>query len=264
MEMTAAPAGVALEVRGLSRSFTEKKSGRQLPVLDSLDLVISEGRLTCVVGPSGCGKTTLLRVIAGLVPPTAGEVLVEGRAVSGPGPDRGMVFQEYALFPWRTVLRNVEFGLSLQGTGRERTRARAERYIRTVGLDGCEDLYPRELSGGMKQRVAIARTLAVEPKVLLMDEPFASLDAQTRNGMQEFLVGLWRSTPTTIVFVTHSVDEAVFLGQEVVCLSDRPARVLETFTNDLPYPRNRTGPEFTELRRRVLERLAGSTAAVEP
>ncbi len=247
----------ALELRGLSKSFVEKKSGRGLPVLDSIDLAMAEGRMTCVVGPSGCGKTTLLRVIAGLEPPTAGEVLVEGRQVSGPGPDRGMVFQEYALFPWRTVLSNVSFGLSLQGMGRREARAKADRYVRTVGLEGYEDLYPRELSGGMKQRVAIARTLAVEPKVLLMDEPFASLDAQTRNGMQEFLVALWRRTPTTIVFVTHSVDEAVFLGEEIICLSARPARVLEVFPNGLPFPRNRTGAEFTALRARILERLAG-------
>lgn len=255
MEVGAA-AVPALELRGLGKSFTEEKSGRELRVLDSLDLSMEEGRMTCVVGPSGCGKTTLLRVIAGLEEPTSGKVLVEGAEVSGPGPDRGMVFQEYALFPWRTVMRNVEFGLSLQGYSREGARERAGRYIGTVGLEGCEDLYPRELSGGMKQRVAIARTLAVEPKVLLMDEPFASLDAQTRNGMQEFLVELWRRTPPTIVFVTHSVDEAVFLGEEIVCLSERPARVLESYRNDLPYPRNRTGPGFTALRRRILDQMA--------
>jgi len=165
-------------------------------------------------------------------------------------------FQEYALFPWRTVLRNVTFGLSLKGIPHREAGARADEYLETVGLTGYEDLYPRELSGGMKQRVAIARTLAVQPRILLMDEPFASLDAQTRNGMQEFLVQLWRRTGTSIIFVTHSVDEAVFMGQKIVGLSKRPARMIKTFENDLPYPRNRTAAEFTGLRARILEYLA--------
>jgi NitT/TauT family transport system ATP-binding protein len=252
--------GPVLELRRLSKSFIEKKTGRTLDVLSALDIEVRPGRLTCIVGPSGCGKTTLLRVMGGLEAPTSGEVLLEGRPVRGPGPDRGMVFQEYALFPWRTVLKNIMFGLALKGLPAEEARERARGYMETVGLSGCEDLYPRELSGGMKQRVAIARTLAVEPSVLLMDEPFASLDAQTRNGMQEFLVDLWLKTGTTIVFVTHSVDEAVFLGQDIIGLSRRPARLVERLENTLPYTRSRTDPAFTSLRARILEYLVEEMA----
>jgi NitT/TauT family transport system ATP-binding protein len=247
--------GHALSLRGLSMTFKESKTGKVLEVLDGIDLDIEPGRLTCIVGPSGCGKTTLLRLIGGLEKPTAGEVLFEGEPVTGPGPERGMVFQEYALFPWRTVVKNVSFGLDIEGMGRDEARERADGFLETVGLTGHEDLYPRELSGGMKQRVAIARTLAVEPRILLMDEPFASLDAQTRNIMQEFLVGLWQRTGTTIVFVTHSVDEAVFLGQDIIGLSRRPARVVDRFENKLAHPRSRTTPGFIELRARILKYL---------
>jgi NitT/TauT family transport system ATP-binding protein len=246
-----------LSMHDLSKTFIEKKSGEDLEVLRGVDVEIQAGSLTCVVGPSGCGKTTLLRLIGGLESPTSGELRFEGRPVTGPGPERGMVFQEYALFPWRTVCKNVSFGLELEGMTREEARRKADDYLETVGLSGHDDLYPRELSGGMKQRVAIARTLAVEPKILLMDEPFASLDAQTRNVMQEFLVGLWRRTGTTIVFVTHSVDEAVYLGQDVIGLSRRPAKVVKRFENTLPYPRNRTDMGFIELRAKILDYLTG-------
>lgn len=251
---------LALELRSLEKTYVEKKTGRELKVLDGLDLAVAPGRLTCVVGPTGCGKTTLLRVIGGLEMPTSGEVLLDGRPVSGPGPDRGIVFQEYALFPWRTVLRNVTFGLNMKGVRGREAGAVADRYLEKVGLAGYDNMYPRELSGGMKQRVAIARTLAVEPRILLMDEPFASLDAQTRNGMQEFLVGLWLETGATIVFVTHSVDEAVFLGQDIIGFSRRPARVVERFQNTLPYPRKRTDQAFTDLRARILEYLTKEMA----
>jgi NitT/TauT family transport system ATP-binding protein len=244
-----------LELKSLSKSFIEAKTGNVLEVLSGIDLEIAPGTLTCLVGPSGCGKTTLLRVIAGLEAPTAGEVLLEGKPVTGPGPDRGLVFQEYALFPWRTVLKNVSFGLDVSGEPRDEALGDARELLETMGLSSYEDLYPKELSGGMKQRVAIARTLAVKPKVLLMDEPFASLDAQARNEMQEFLVGLWGRTGVTIVFVTHSVDEAVFLGQEVLGLSSRPARVVERFADDIPYPRNRTDTGCTALRAKILEYL---------
>jgi sulfonate transport system ATP-binding protein len=252
--------GPVLEIRSLNKKFIEQKTGRELEVLDGLDLAIEPGCLTCVVGPTGCGKTTLLRVIGGLEKPTSGQVLLDGRPVAGPGPDRGVVFQEYALFPWRTVLKNVTFGPALAGADAQEAKITAGRYLEKVGLTGYEELYPRELSGGMKQRVAIARTLAVEPRILLMDEPFASLDAQTRNGMQEFLAGLWLETGKTIVFVTHSVDEAVFLGTEVIGLSRRPARIVERFANDLPYPRNRTDAAFTGLRARILEYLTKEMA----
>lgn len=252
--------GPLLSLRGLAKSFSEQKSGKDLEVLDGVDLDVIEGGLTCIVGPSGCGKTTLLRLMAGLLAPTSGEVLFEGAPVGGPGPERGMVFQEYALFPWRTVARNVSFGLEIAGVPRHDARRRADEYLRVVGMTGNDDLYPRELSGGMKQRVAIARTLAVEPAVLLMDEPFASLDAQTRNAMQAFLVGLWEATGKTVVFVTHSVDEAVYLGSEIVGLSGRPARVVRSFANPQPYPRNRTDGEFIRLRSRILAYLAEETA----
>ena len=244
-----------LETRSLAKSFVEKKTGKSLEVIEGLDLEIKPGTLTCIVGPSGCGKTTLLRLMAGLELPSGGQVLLEGTPVTGPGPDRGLVFQEYALFPWRTVLKNVTFGLTLAGVPPGEANERAETFLRMVGLVGHEDLYPRELSGGMKQRVAIARTLAVNPKILLMDEPFASLDAQARNGMQEFLVGLWSETGMTIVFVTHSVDEAVYLGQVIVGLSARPARKVEELSNGLPYVRDRTDARFTDLRRRILDYL---------
>jgi len=254
MEMNAGN-GPALSLRGLSKTFTEQKTGNALEVLDGIDLDIEAGTLTCIVGPSGCGKTTLLRLIGGLEMPTRGEVLFEGAPVEGPGPERGMVFQEYALFPWRTVLKNVSFGLEIEGMPRDEARRKADGYLETVGLTGHYELYPRELSGGMKQRVAIARTLAVEPRILLMDEPFASLDAQTRNSMQEFLVDLWQRTGTTVVFVTHSVDEAVFLGQDIIGLSRRPAEVVSRFKNPLGYPRSRTDAGFIALRARILEYL---------
>lgn len=249
-----------LELKGLTKTFTEEKTRKPLEVLDGIDMAIRPGSLTCVVGPSGCGKTTLLRLIGGLIPPTAGEVLFEGRPVTGPGPERGLIFQEYALFPWLTAVRNVAFGLEIAGMPRAQARSKAEEHLGTVGLSGHEDLYPRELSGGMKQRVAIARTLAVEPTILLMDEPFASLDAQTRNSMQEFLVGLWQRTGTTILFVTHSVDEAVFLGQDITGLSRRPARVVRSFENKLEYPRVRTDPGFIALRASILEYLTEEMA----
>lgn len=244
-----------LEVRSLSVSFTEEKTGRVLNVLDGVGFEVSEGELVCIAGPSGCGKTTLLRVIAGLVEPGGGEVVLDGKAVRGPGPERGLVFQEYALFPWSTALKNVMFGLTMRGMERTGAREAAERYVRVVGLEGSENMYPKELSGGMKQRVAIARTLAVEPRILLMDEPFASLDAQTREQMQEFLVDLWRKTGKTILFVTHSVDEAVFLSQRVIGLSRRPARVVDRFDVPLEYPRDRTSDAFTGSKREILEYL---------
>jgi NitT/TauT family transport system ATP-binding protein len=256
--------GPVLELRDLSKSFTEKKTGRPLEVLDGISIRIHPGSLSCIVGPSGCGKTTLLRLIGGLEMPTGGQVLFEGEPVSGPGPERGMIFQEYALFPWLTAVKNVSFGLEIEGLARQGAREKADEYLATVGLTGSQDLYPRELSGGMKQRVAIARTLAVEPRILLMDEPFASLDAQTRNGMQEFLVGLWRRTGTTIVFVTHSVDEAVFLGGDVIGLSRRPARVIDRFENALAYPRSRTDPGFVALRAGILEYLTREMADAPP
>jgi NitT/TauT family transport system ATP-binding protein len=207
------------------------------------------------VGPSGCGKTTILRIIAGLEQPTSGVVLLDGKSIIAPSRDCGMVFQEFALLPWRTVLENIELGPEIQGVARETRRKVADHYLQLVGLRGFENKYPRELSGGMKQRVAIARSLANDPKVLLMDEPFGSLDAQTRNIMQEELLDIWSKTGKTIVFVTHSVDEAVYLADRVVLLTARPASVREIFEVRLPRPRDRLHYEFMNMRAEILTAL---------
>ena len=246
-----------LEIRGLSKTFAGRRGLGDLEVLSGVSLDLEEGGLTCVVGPSGCGKTTLLRIVAGLEPASSGQALLEGRPVEGPGSRVGLVFQQFALFPWRTVLRNVTFGLEMQGSlGKAEREERAMRFLELVGLAGFARHYPRELSGGMQQRVAIARTLVVEPRLLLMDEPFGSLDAQSRNSLQEFLVELWRKAGLTILFVTHSVDEAVFLGRRITALSARPASVHRTYEIPLDYPRDRTSAACVEVRREVLSFLA--------
>jgi NitT/TauT family transport system ATP-binding protein len=204
-----------------------------------------------VIGPSGCGKTTLLRIIAGLEDSSAGKVLLDGEEVSEPGQHVGLVFQEYALFPWRTVLENVEFGLEIKGVAKRERRKRALQYIITIGLEGFEDKYPKELSSGMKQRVGIARTLINQPKVLLMDEPFGSLDDQTRNNLQTHLLKIWVEAKRTILFVTHNIDEAIFLGQSIICFSSRPGTVKKALEVDLPYPRDRTDMEFNRYRKEL-------------
>jgi NitT/TauT family transport system ATP-binding protein len=246
---------VALELINIQKSFPAQGGDPEVAVLQELEYGIPQGRFVSLIGPSGCGKTTLLRIIAGLEPAGAGEVLLDGEAVNGPSRRVGLVFQEYALFPWRTTLQNIEFGLEMQGQSLASRRRAAQDYIAAFDLDGFENRYPRELSGGMQQRVAIARTLIMEPKVILMDEPFGSLDSQTRNGMQEFLLKIWQERRDTVIFVTHNVDEAVFLSDEIVVLSRRPARVLERFSVDHPRPRDRTGPETNALRRQVLSLL---------
>jgi NitT/TauT family transport system ATP-binding protein len=196
-----------------------------LTALDDVSLDIAAGEFVALVGPSGSGKSTLLDLLGGLSKPTAGEVLVDGRPVVGPGLDRAVVFQQYALFPWRTARANVEFGLEAIGVRRNDRAARAREYLKLVGLGGFEERYPHELSGGMKQRVAIARSLAYEPDILLMDEPFAALDAQTREQLQDELLRLWAATGKTVVFITHSIDEALYLGQRVAVLTSRPGRI---------------------------------------
>ena len=208
-----------------------------LLVLDGVDIRVERGELVTLVGASGCGKSTLLSIVAGLVPPTDGEVLVDGREVTGPGPDRGLVFQSYTLYPWRTVRENVAFGLELKKMGKAAIRERVDRYLEVVGLTRFADALPRELSGGMKQRTAIARAMANEPEVLLLDEPFGALDSQTRSLMQEFLLDVWRTTGTTILLVTHDVEEAVFLSQRVYVLSSHPGRVMEEVA--IPYGADR-------------------------
>ncbi len=239
-----------LEVKNLVKSYDD------LLVLDHVSFDVHEGEFLAVVGPSGCGKTTLLRIIAGLEDYDEGEVLLKGEPIEGPGPDRAMVFQEYAVFPWKTVLENVMFAPLMRGLDPEEAERIAKEYLKVVpGLEGFEDEYPKKLSGGMRQRVAIARALAAEPEILLMDEPFAAVDAQTRNKMQEELLKIWKETEKTILLVTHNVEEAVFLADRVMVLSNRPAKVIDIVDIDLPRPRDRTDPEFVRIRARILETL---------
>src|SRR5262245_21688196 len=208
-------------IEGLTKSFGPSRRQRHR-ALGDLSLSVGEGEFVSILGPSGCGKSTLLYVVGGFVPPSQGQVLVNGKVVTGPGPDRGPVFQEFALFPWKTVLGNVMYGLVEQRVAKPRAEQKARALIALVHLDGYEDLYPKQLSGGMKQRVAIARTLAYEPKILLMDEPFGALDAHTRTGLQRELLEIWERDRKTVLFVTHSVEEAVFLSDRGSCSRARP------------------------------------------
>ncbi|NUP73415.1 MAG: ABC transporter ATP-binding protein [Sinomonas sp.] len=244
-----------ISLRNVSQHFSVRGGTGTLTALDNVTLDVRSGEFLTLVGPSGSGKTTLLDLLAGLTKPTSGKVLVNGQPVTGPGLDRAVVFQQYALFPWRTASQNVSIGL--EGTGlskRERTE-KASHYLALVGLGGFEDRYPHELSGGMKQRVAIARSLAYEPEILLMDEPFAALDAQTREQLQGELLKIWRATGKTIVFITHGIEEAVYLGQRVAVLSSRPGRLKAIVDINLPEYDDeadiRSHPAFVEYRHRV-------------
>jgi NitT/TauT family transport system ATP-binding protein len=225
-------------IEGLTKAFEPTRHQRHL-ALGDLSLSIAEGEFVAILGPSGCGKSTLLYVVGGFVPPSSGKVLVNGKAVTGPGPDRGPVFQEFALFPWKTVLGNVMYGLREQGVPKAQAESKARTLISLVHLAGYEDFYPKQLSGGMKQRVAIARTLAYGPKILLMDEPFGALDAHTRTGLQRELLEIWERDRKTVLFVTHSVEEAVFLADRVVVLTRSPGRIKAMIDVDLPRPRRR-------------------------
>lgn len=241
-----------IQVKNLKKSFPLK--GQDFVALDGVSLDIQDEEFVTVVGPSGCGKTTLLNVIAGLEKATGGEVLVDGQKVSGPSPERGVIFQQYALFPWLTVRENVEFGLKLARKSRKETRETAEHFIELVGLTQFADALPKMLSGGMKQRCALARAYAVNPKLLLMDEPFGALDALTRVNLQGQLLQTWQSEKRTVMFITHDVDEAVFLANRVVVMAAKPGRIKEIIEVDLPYPRHvdlRLTPRFGELRNRV-------------
>lgn len=200
--------------------------------VENVTLDIQQGEFVSIVGPSGCGKSTLLDLIAGLTKPSSGQILLSGKQITQPGLDRGIVFQQYALYPWLTALENIEFGLEAKGVDKKTRREKAQYYLQLVGLSGFEKHYPNELSGGMKQRVAIARSLAYEPEILLMDEPFAALDAQTRETLQEELIKIWQSSKKTIVFITHSIDEAIFLSQRVAIMTSRPGRFKEII--DIP------------------------------
>ncbi len=242
-----------IQIEHLSKVY--KTDEKETVALEDFSLNIRKGELITIVGPSGCGKTTLLRLIAGLEEPTSGQIRSGDKIFTQPGPDRGMVFQDFALFPWRTVRKNVEFGLEVAGVPKEERRERAEKYIDIVGLEKFADARVHELSGGMKQRVGIARALVTNPDIILMDEPFGSLDAQTRNIMQAGLIRVLDKSNQTIVFVTHSVDEAVFLSDRIVILTKRPAKIKEIIEIPWPRPRDRSSPEFVALRKRILAEL---------
>lgn len=241
-----------ISVREVTKTFA---LGRETFIaLDAVSFDIADNEFVTVVGPSGCGKTTLLNILAGLEEPTRGEALVDGTRVSGPGPERGVIFQQYALFPWLTVRQNVEFGLKTARAPRAERRERAEYFIRMVGLEQFADALPKMLSGGMRQRCAIARAYAVNPSILLMDEPFGALDALTRVKLQEQLLDTWTKERRTVMFITHDVDEAVFLSNRVIVMAAQPGRIYDVIDVDLPYPRAedfRLSPEFAALRNRV-------------
>jgi NitT/TauT family transport system ATP-binding protein len=241
-----------VEFDDITKVFTDAKRGTSLVTLDHVSLSLEKQELLCLLGPSGCGKSTLLNMIAGFEKPTSGTVRIGGRAVDAPGSDRGMVFQQATLMPWLPVWENVAFYHKLQGRSKKDRRALAQPYIDLVGLTGFEDHYPAELSGGMSQRVGIARALLLDPGVILMDEPFAALDAQTKSEIQEELVTIWQKSRSTIVFVTHSVDEALLLGTQVAVMTHRPGRIRELIPVDLPRPRDITSPRFNDLKRHVL------------
>ncbi|HJJ29838.1 MAG TPA: ABC transporter ATP-binding protein [Methanocorpusculum sp.] len=249
---------VWVKVEDATKTFSSRKG--DVTALSHVNLEVHDGEFVCLLGPSGCGKTTLLRMIGGLDVPTSGTVSIDGKIVDGPSPKMTMVFQEYSLYPWRTVAENVGFGLEMTGVPKEQRTIEVNKRLALVGLAGFADSYPFELSGGMRQRAAVARALATDPAVMLMDEPFGALDAQTRNKMQRELLQIWDETKKTILFVTHSVDEAVYLSDKIVILTPRPGRIHKIYENPLPRPRDRTGVEFARLRKDVLteiEKLEG-------
>jgi NitT/TauT family transport system ATP-binding protein len=238
-----------LEILGVTKSFGTAEAG--ILALSRVDLTIGEGEFVCLLGPSGCGKSTLLNIIAGFVDPTDGVVQLDGQAVTGPGPDRGVVFQEHALFPWLTVQENVGFGLKMRGVEPRKTAETVRRFIDFIGLHGFAPRFPKDLSGGMRQRVAIARALANDPKILLMDEPFGALDAQTRMLMQDELIRIWLETRKTVVFVTHSIEESLLLADRIVVMSARPGTIKEIIEVKDPRPRDDTVPELAALKRHI-------------
>ena len=241
-----------LELRGLHKQFHSK--GGDVVALQDIDLTVHRREFMSVLGQSGCGKSTLIRIIAGLAPPTGGQVLVEGNPVIGPGRDRGMVFQSYTLFPWLTVKQNVMFGPRMAGKGAFSNDSEARQWLALVGLDKFENSYPHQLSGGMKQRAAIARALANEPQILLMDEPFGALDPQTRLQMQSYLLQIWRNVDITIFFITHDLDEAIFLSDRILVLDPRPGRVRELIEVAVPRPRTHEqmrSPEFVAIKKHL-------------
>ena len=249
-----------LSVRGVERRFDKTLA------LQATDLDVAENAFITILGPSGCGKSTLLRIVAGLDRQTAGEVLLDGQRISGPGADRGMVFQSYTLFPWLTVQGNVCFGLRERGLPRAQQLDIAQGFLAKVGLKGFANHYPKQLSGGMQQRTALARALANNPRMLLMDEPFGALDHQTRELMQELLLGIWEAERKTVLFVTHDIDEAIFMGTRVVVMSARPGRIKLDRAVALPHPRHysvKTTPVFSELKAELTEAVRSEVLAAQ-
>jgi NitT/TauT family transport system ATP-binding protein len=243
-----------LSIRKVRLAFP-RRGQPPLIALDDIDITLPDKQFAVIVGPSGCGKSSLLYLVAGLTEPSGGELLLDGRRIEGSGRDRGMVFQSYTLFPWLTVRGNVAFGLRLRGVADAEVRAIVDRYIREVGLNGFEDAYPKQLSGGMMQRVALARAMANDPEILLMDEPFGALDSQTRLVMQQLLLRVWEHEHKTVLFVTHDIDEAIFLGDRVFVMTARPGRIKEEITVDLPRPRAAAvtlTPQFIAIKQRIL------------
>lgn len=250
-----------LKIENVYKSFAAKKvkgSKIQPPdfvAVENLSLDVKAGEFVAIVGPSGCGKSTLLDLLAGLTTPTSGQITIDGKIIQKPGLDRGIVFQQYALFPWLTALENIEFGLEAKGIAKEQRYLTAQYFLKLVGLAEFEHHYPNELSGGMKQRVAIARSLAYDPEVLLMDEPFAALDAQTRETLQAELIRIWQQTQKTIIFITHSIDEAIYLGQRIAIMTSRPGRIKQVI--DVPTELRsdqedvRSSPAFSQLRHQI-------------
>jgi len=241
---------VKLDAKGVVIEYYTPRTGRRVLAVDNLDLQIYEGEFLAICGPSGCGKTTFLNAVDGLLPINGGEIRLDGKLITKPGPDRAMVFQQASLLPWRTVRKNVAYPLELRGQRSKEARDRVQRYISLVGLEGFEEAYPHELSGGMQQRANLARALAADPEILLMDEPFAALDAQTREFMQQELLKVWSQTNKTVLFITHQIDEAIFLADRVVVMSARPGRIKAIFDIDIPRPRTlhvKREPHFLKL-----------------
>lgn len=242
-----------LDLRGVGKVY--ELNGQKIEALRDANLVVKKGEFVCLIGASGCGKSTLLRIVAGFEPPSSGSALMWDKPVGGPAPDRGMVFQDYGLFPWLTVRQNIGFGPSSRGLPRAEVRDTVERFVTMVGLTRFADAYPHQLSGGMKQRVAIARVLANDAEVVLMDEPFGALDAMTRERLQDELLDIWQRTKLTVLFVTHSIEEAIFLADRVVVMEPGPGRIASEHMITLPRPRDVASPEFNEVRRDLSARL---------
>jgi len=242
-----------LDIRGVGKIY--ELNGQKIEALRGADLIVKKGEFVCLIGASGCGKSTLLRIVAGFETPTSGQALMWDKLVTGPAPDRGMVFQDYGLFPWLTVRQNIAFGPSSRGLPKAEVRDMVERFVTMVGLTRFADAWPHQLSGGMKQRVAIARVLANDAEMVLMDEPFGALDAMTRERLQDELLEIWQRTKLTVLFVTHSIEEAIFLADRVVVMEPGPGRIASEHRIDLPRPRDVASPEFNEVRREMSARL---------